>query len=173
MTAGRTLKDKAMQDLPVTLRPDETLLARSVISTGIYWKSIAICVIAVLLLLFVAPQLAVLFFVVAGIAFMYAYMIKHALFLIVTNQRVFVRAGIIKVDTVQIRLDRIESVEIQRTIPGQFLSYATLMVTGTGTMIAFIPYMANAQAVRDVINDILFKREEKPTHVIVDKVESP
>lgn len=173
MNAGRTMKNSLMNDLPVTLREGEMPLARSVISTGIYWKSIAICVIAILLLLFVAPQLAALFFVVAGIAFMYAYMIKHALFLIVTNQRIFVRAGIIKVDTVQIRLDRIESVEIQRTIPGQFLSYATLMVTGTGTMAAYIPYMANAQHIRDVINDILYKREEKPTHVIVDKVEAP
>ena len=172
MNAGRTMKNTLMNDLPVTLREGEMPLARSVISTGIYWKSIAICVVAIVFLLLGVPQLSALFFVVAGIAFMYAYMIKHALFLIVTNQRIFVRAGIIKVDTVQIRLDRIESVEIQRTIPGQFLSYATLMVTGTGTMAAYIPYMANAVHLRDVINDILYKREEKPTHVIVDKVET-
>lgn len=173
MDARRTVNSAVTNDLPVALREGEQILARAVISNGIYWKTFAILVIAVLLLLFVAHQLAILFFVVAAVAFIYAYMIKHALLMIVTNQRIFVRAGIIKVDTAQIRLDRIESVEIQRTIPGQFLNYATLMVTGVGSAVTFIPYMENAKYIRDVLNDLLYTREEKPTHVIVDKVEKP
>lgn len=69
------------------------------------------------------------------------------------------------------RYDRIESVEIQRTIPGQLLGYATVMITGVGAKLGFIPYLDNAVKIRDVINEILYKREEKPTHVIVDAVD--
>ena len=57
------------------------------------------------------------------------------------------------------RLERIESVEIQRTLVGQFLNYATLMVTGTGSRLAFIPYIENAAEIRNVIDDILYKRD--------------
>ena len=169
MDARRTLQGQAVSDLPVSLREGEVVLGQAVISGGIYWKTVAVVVIAILFLL-VAYQLSILFFGVALVSFLYAYFIKNALLLIVTNQRVFVRAGIIKVDTVQLRLDRIESVEIQRTIPGQFLNYATLMVSGTGTTLAFVPYMANAKKIRDILDEMLFKREERPTHVIVDEV---
>lgn len=161
MDARKAINRKLTADLPMALRENEHVLAQAVISTGIYWKSIAILTFATVVLLFVAYQLSILFFLVAGVAFVYAYLIKHALLMVVTNQRVIIRSGIIKVDTVQIRLDRIESVEIQRTIPGQFLNYATVVITGTGTTLAFIPYMANAQHVRDRLDDILYKREER------------
>lgn len=170
MDARRTLQDKTISDLPVALHEGEVVIGQAIISNGIYWKSIAVLIIAVLLLLFVAHQLAILFFVVAAVTFLYEYIIKHALLLILTNQRVFVRAGVIKVDTVQLRYDRIESVEIQRTIPGQLLNYATLMISGTGTTLAFVPYMANAKRIRDKLDEMLYKREEKPTHVIVDEI---
>lgn len=170
MDARKALKDKITADLPVALREGEVVLGKALISQGIYWKTIALFVIA-LLLLMVATPLGVLFLFVTLVAFGYAFMIKHALLMIVTNQRVFVRTGIIKVDTVQIRFDRIESVEIQRTIPGQFLNFATIVVTGIGSRLAYIPYAENAVQIRDILNEVAYKREEKPTHVIVDKIE--
>jgi uncharacterized membrane protein YdbT with pleckstrin-like domain len=169
MDARKVLKDKITGDLPVALREGETVLARAIISQGIYWKTVSLFVIAILLLL-VATPLGVLFLFVSLFAFGYAFMIKHALLMIVTNQRVFVRTGIIKVDTVQLRFDRIESVEIQRTIPGQFLNYATVVVTGIGSRLAYLPYVENAVEIRDILNEVSYKREEKPTHVIVDKI---
>jgi hypothetical protein len=152
----------------VALREGEEVIARAEISVGIYWKTIAVLALAIIIGL-LAWQLGVLLLIVTVLMFLYAFAIRHALFLVVTNQRIFVRAGIIKVDTVQLRLDRIESVEIQRTIPGQIFNYATLMVSGTGAMLAFIPFMSNAQQIRDIIDEMLYKREEKPQHVIVEK----
>lgn len=172
MDARKVIKDKQSMDIPVALRQGEEVLIRGLISLGIYWKTVAILVIAVLLLL-LAWQLSMLFLIVTAVAAAYAYMMQNALMLIVTNQRVFVRSGIIKVDTVQLRLDRIESVEIQRTIPGQFLGYATLIMTGVGSQFAFVPFLSNAVRIRDVLNEILYAREEKPQHVVVDAVEPP
>ncbi len=170
MDARKMLKDKVAGDLPVALREGEVVLGRAIISQGIYWKTIAFFVIAIMLLVLATP-LGVLFLGVTLVAFCYAFMVKNALLMIVTNQRVLVRSGIIKVDTVQLRFDRIESVEIQRTIPGQFLNYATIVVTGIGSRLAYIPYAENAVEIRDILNEVAYKREEKPTHVIVDKIE--
>ncbi len=171
MDARSVMRDKQGKDLPVQLRPDETMLVRGRISGGIYWKTIAFAIIAIAITLLVAWQLGVLFALVTGVAALYAFMMSRALLLIVTDQRIFIRSGIIKIDTIQLRYDRIESVEIQRTIPGQLLGYATVMITGVGAKLGFIPYLDNAVKIRDVINEILYKREEKPTHVIVDAVD--
>ncbi len=172
MDARQAIKEKIAGDLPVALREGEVVLGKAKISQGIYWKTIALFVIAILLLIFATP-LGVLFLFVTLISFIYAYLIRHALLMVVTNQRVLVRSGIIKVDTVQLRFDRIESVEIQRTIPGQFLNFATIVVTGIGSRLAYIPYAENAVQIRDILNEVAYKREEKPTHVIVDRVETP
>ena len=159
----------SVSDLPVSLREGERVVARAEISLGIYWKTIAVLILAIIIGL-MAWQLGVLLLLVTILMFLYAFAMRHALLLVVTNQRIFVRAGIIKVDTVQIRFDRIESVEIQRTIPGQIFSYATLMISGTGALLAFIPFMSNAQQIRDLVDEMMYKREEKPQHVIVDEV---
>ena len=172
MDARTKLKEKQGQDLPVELRPGEKLLVRGRISGGIYWKTIAFALITVAITLLIAWQLGVLFALVTGVAGLYAFLMSRSLLLVITDQRVFIRSGIIKIDTIQLRYDRIESVEIQRTIPGHILGYATIMITGIGAKLGFIPYLDNAVKIRDVMNDILYAREEKPQHVIVDKVES-
>ena len=171
MDAKRVINKNHDSDLPVALRQGEEVLIRGVISGGIYWKTIAIFIFAVIITL-LAWQLGILFMIVTAVAAAYAYMMQNALLLIVTNQRIFVRSGIIKVDTVQLRLDRVESVEIQRTIPGQLLGYATIVMTGVGARLAFIPFLANATRIRDIVNELLYVREEKPTHVIVDQVKT-
>ena len=157
--ATKSLHDQLTSDLPMALREGEAVLARAEISTGIYWKAIAVFVIAVCISM-LAWQLGILFFAVTAVLAAYGFLMRSALMMIVTNQRILVRQGIIKVDTLQLRYDRIESVEIQRTIPGQILSYATVVITGTGSRLAFIPYIANATNLRNIIDDLLYKREQ-------------
>lgn len=100
MDARSVMRDKQGKDLPVQLRPDETMLVRGRISGGIYWKTIAFAIIAIAITLLVAWQLGVLFALVTGVAALYAFMMSRALLLIVTDQRIFIRSGIIKIDTI-------------------------------------------------------------------------
>ena len=97
---------------------------------------------------------------VSLLVFGYAFLLRSFLLLIVTNQRVFFRSGLIKVDTVQLRLDKIESVEIQRTLVGHALGYGTVLLTGTGSRLAFIPFLSNAAEIRNVIDELLYEREK-------------
>lgn len=148
------------RDLPGALREGEKILIKGRISEGIYWKPFAVLMFALLLGL-IAIQLAVFMGIVALLSFIYAALLSKFLLLIVTNERIFFRSGLLKVDTVQVRLERVESVEIQRTITGQILNYGTVVLTGVGSRYSYIRYLANAAEIRNVIDDLLYQREKK------------
>ncbi len=148
------------RDLPSTLREGEKILIKGRISEGIYWKAFAVLMFALLLSLLAIP-LGVFMGIVALLSFAYASLLRKFLLMVVTNERIFFRSGLIKVDTVQVRLDRVESVEIQRTITGQLLGYGTVVLTGIGSRYSYIRYLANAPEIRNVIDDILYQREKK------------
>ena len=159
MVDAKTALRNRSADLPVSLREGEKVLGRAFVAYGVYWKTIAVFTIAALLSLIAVP-LGVFLSGVGFALFVYEFLLRKLLLMFITNQRVILRSGIIKIDTVQIRLDRIESVEIQRTLIGQLMGYATLVITGTGTRLAFIPYLANAPQLRNILDDILYQREK-------------
>lgn len=156
------------RDLPSTLRDGEHVLIKGKISEGIFWKAFAILMFALLLAMIAIP-LGVFMGVVALLAFGYASLLRNFLLLVVTNERIFFRSGLIKVDTVQVRLDRVESVEIQRTITGQLLGYGTVVLTGIGSRYSYIRYLANAPEIRNVIDDLLYQREKQATDKASDE----
>jgi uncharacterized membrane protein YdbT with pleckstrin-like domain len=148
------------QDVPSELREGEKVLGKAIISQGIFWKPLVMLMVALFFFTF-APPLGFFLSLVALVMGGFFYVMKHFMMFVVTNQRLLIRSGIIKIDTLQIRLDRIESVEIQRTLMGQFLNYATLVVTGTGSRLAFIPYMENAAQLRNILDEVLYQRDNQ------------
>lgn len=164
MDARKTLKSMR-QNGPIALRPGEVILGQAVISQGIYWKSVAVFILALLIGFLWAWQVGAFLTVVATLMLVFAGIIQKILMLVVTDQRVVTRTGTILVETVDLRLDRIESVELQRTLVGQVLGYSSVVITGTGTRLAFIPFVANGTHIRTVIDEILYKREQTPLTV--------
>ena len=152
-------KREKVTDL-IDLRDGEKVLIKGHISDGIFWKAFGVLMVSALLLLIAIP-LSVFLSIVSLLTFLYALLLKRCLLLTVTNQRIFFRSGLLKVDTVQVRLDRVESVEIQRTLMGQFLGYATVILTGVGSRYSFIPYLANAADIRNIVDDVLYQREQQ------------
>ncbi len=164
MDARKTMharKNKA----PVVLRPDEKILAQAVISNGIYWKSIAVLCLAILFGVFFAVELFLFLTGVAVLMAVFATVIREILMMVVTDQRVIIRVGTILIETIDLRLDRIESVELQNTLIGQLIGYSSVIVTGTGTRLAYVPFVANVSPIRVAIDEILYKREQKPIKV--------
>lgn len=143
----------------VRLLEGETVLRAAKISNGIYWKACAIFILAlVLVIIFPAIQnLAFFLIFIAFMKFLYAYTTKKFLLCVLTNKRLILRSGIIRIDTIQINLDRVESVEIGRTIIGQVLGYADIVVTGTGSRISVIPYIDHPAQIRNDIEQQLHK----------------
>lgn len=62
-----------------------------------------------------------------------------------TNKRMILKTGIFSRDTDEIRIDRIESIDIKQSIVGRILGFGTIYVTGTGAKIIAL------EAVTDVI----------------------
>lgn len=139
----------------VSLMVDEKIVRIARFSNGIYWKSAAVGVFAVFLLITVF-NLGVFMLLVAGLMFGAAYMTKHYLLLILTNRRVLVRSGLIKMDTVQLPIERIESVELERTIPGMILGYAGVVLTGTGSRMMAVPFVDRPQEFRRAADAVIF-----------------
>ncbi len=143
----------------VKLREGESPVLNARISAGIYWKACAVVLLSFLIGL-IAWQLGVFLLCVAIITASTGFLTKKFLFLALTNQRVLMRRGIIKVDTMQLRLESLESVEVQRTLVGQFLGYASVVITGVGTRFTLVPFVANAVEFRDALDDALYKKEK-------------
>lgn len=157
-TIGGPVLPTAIQSL---LREDEKVLRIASIHQGIYWKSVAFGIITLLML--ISPlffNLGVFFAFIVVIMFTLATMYKHFLLLILTDKRVFLRHGIIRVDTIQIRHSRIESVETEKTIMGQILGYAAVVIYGTGSRRTAIPFIADALEFRNELDEMLNAYEE-------------
>lgn len=50
----------------------------------------------------------------------------------VTNRRVIIKVGLVSRKTVELKLDKVESIGVEQTIPGRILGYGTIVVRGTG-----------------------------------------
>jgi uncharacterized membrane protein YdbT with pleckstrin-like domain len=50
----------------------------------------------------------------------------------VTNRRVIYKKGFIRRKTNEMNIDKVESVQVDQSIPGRLLDYGTVLITGTG-----------------------------------------
>ncbi len=136
------------------LREGEQLLHVARIHPGIYWKGAAVFVISAVLMMSVFNLGAFLMFV-SLIMLSVSYLTKHYLLLATTDRRVLLRFGIINLDVVDIQHERVESVQLARTIMGRILGYASVMITGTGSRVTTIPFVADADEFRRTLDSRL------------------
>ncbi len=158
----------ARDNISSMLQPGETLVRLARISGGIYWKSVAVLILALIVMTSVILfNLGLFLLLVAAIMAAHAYLTKHYLILALTDKRVLVRQGILNLDTVQLRFNRIESVELEWSIPGRLLNYSVVVLTGTGSRIAVIPFIADGPQFRKDLDERLYADENKAERVVV------
>lgn len=146
--------------IPVRLVEGESILRVSLIHPGIYWKSVAVLLVGILVFLFVPVLGAMILFVAACMAGI-AWLARQYLGLVLTNRRIIIRRGMpLWSEMIEMRLSQIESVELMRMLPGALMGYATLLVTGTGSRITGVPYVADADAFRATLDELLARREK-------------
>ncbi len=148
-------------DISDMLVSGETVVERAVIHDGIYWQSLAVLLISVVVGLFIAVELGMLLAVVALLMFAYATVRKEILLMVLTNKRILVRYGILQVDVVDIRFNKIESIELERMATGYLMGYANVVVMGTGNRYIVIPYVANGNEIRRGFNRLTLVEEEE------------
>jgi uncharacterized membrane protein YdbT with pleckstrin-like domain len=52
--------------------------------------------------------------------------------IVVTNKRIIYKSGFISRSTVEMNLDKVESVQVEQTVFGRILDYGTIIIRGTG-----------------------------------------
>jgi hypothetical protein len=151
-----------VSDLRTILPPfveGESMISQAVIHPAIYLKGGVFAVFALSVILMGAGMLGVFFLMIAAGLLGYAYLTKHFLLVVLTNKRVFLRYGILKLDVVEFRYSQIETIQTGTTILGQFLGYTSLMITGVGTQRVVIPFVLNARQIQYHFNQIALLKE--------------
>ena len=131
----------------------ETLIHDCRIHRAIYWKAVAVLILAFIFAMFVAVELGGLLVIVGLLMIAHAILTKHFLRLTLTDKRVLARYGVLQVDVVDVPFDKIESIELERMLPGHMFGYANVVIMGTGQRFIRIPFVANPRAFRRAYNE--------------------
>lgn len=59
--------------------------------------------------------------------------------LAITNKRVIVKSGFIRRSTIEININKVESLQVDQEIAGRLFNFGTLLISGAGTTQAPIP----------------------------------
>ena len=70
--------------------------------------------------------------VVAAIAWLVQWVKSRTSEFAVTNKRVIIKVGLIRRDTLELLLNKVESVGVDQTMIGRIVGYGTIIVVGTG-----------------------------------------
>ena len=93
----------------------------------------------------------------AALMGLYAFWRQKFFIMVLTDKRILARYGVLQMDMVDMRFDKIESMETEQMLPGYLMGYANLVVMGTGNRYITIPYVANAADMRKKFNEIVLK----------------
>ena len=70
-----------------------------------------------------------------------------------TNKRVIAKFGLISRRTTELKLDKIESVQVQQGIFGRIMNYGTLVIGGAGNPQAPIPGISNPMTFKRALQE--------------------
>jgi uncharacterized membrane protein YdbT with pleckstrin-like domain len=85
--------------------------------------------------------------------------------LAITDKRIIAKFGLISRSTVELRLEKVESVQVDQSILGRMFNYGTIVVAGAGAPKAPIPGISSPLEFRSRLNAVLEeKTEPKLTH---------
>jgi uncharacterized membrane protein YdbT with pleckstrin-like domain len=144
------------------LQPGETIKAIGRLHWVNYLKAFLLAALAGLLLLYgtheeatkvgrSATYIGWLLLLVAAITLLGAWFTRQMTELSVTNHRVIYKTGFMRRHTVEMNMDKVETVNVDQTILGRILGYGTIHVLGTGQGIEGLSRIAHPIDVRNAI----------------------
>ena len=129
-----------------TLTKGEVVLVRGRVALRRYWLSFMIAgllAFTAIFELFVTPVMA-LFTILFALLFVGPPVIRYLTNeLALTNRRVVAKTGLVSLHTTEIKLGKIESIEVNQGLFGKMLNYGTVEITGTGGSHAIIPNISD------------------------------
>lgn len=136
--------------IETTLTKGENVRYSAKVSIFLFIPSFVIGLILVLI-----PDIRLLGFIIwmVGLArFAIVYLTTE---LGITNKRLVAKFGLVSRQTTELKLSKIESVQVNQGIFGRILNYGTIIVSGSGGTPAKIPSISDPIAFRKAFSDIL------------------
>lgn len=75
--------------------------------------------------------------------------------LALTNRRIIAKSGLIRRNTIELKVNRVESLGVNQGVLGRILNFGSIVVKGTGGSHAPIPYIARPMEFRQQVNNFL------------------
>jgi uncharacterized membrane protein YdbT with pleckstrin-like domain len=137
------------------LQPGETIRYQGSVHWILYLPAIILGVVGVASSAFGPPGwvVAAICFLATLILALRAWFIRWMTEIVVTDRRVIYARGFIQRHTVEVHMDKIESVDVDQTMLGRFFDYGNVTIRGTGTTL---------EPLRDVDRPIAFRNEVTP-----------
>jgi uncharacterized membrane protein YdbT with pleckstrin-like domain len=143
------------------LQPGETVKVIGRLHWINYLRSFLLLAIAVVLLLYgtqeaskaarTATYVGWLVLAVAVVMLLSAWFTRQMTELSVTNHRVVYKTGFLRRHTVEMNMDKVETVNVDQSILGRILGYGTIHVLGTGQGIESLRRIGHPLMVRNAI----------------------
>ena len=133
-----------MSYLREVLQPGETVRFHTNVHWFVYLKAIAAFLIALVLLMWFAlsdpssPVLlvvALVFALIGAVLFVPAWLRRLGTEVAVTDRRVIYKTGLIRRRSIEINMDKVESVDVDQSILGRLFGYGSITIHGTGESI--------------------------------------
>jgi uncharacterized membrane protein YdbT with pleckstrin-like domain len=132
------------------LQPGETIRYRSTIHWIVYLHSLVLFTVGVIGLAVLLganpPKLSPLPLLLIGVgciggllSFIPAWLKRRSTELAVTNRRVIFKRGFIRRHTIEMNMDKVESVDVDQSFWGRIFNYGTIVVHGTGGSLEPLP----------------------------------
>ncbi len=130
-----------MSYLQKVLEPNETILYRTTISWTVYIPGLLVLVVAIAV--YVASSLILTSRAVVDVLTLIPALFALALLakawlhrwtteIAITNRRIILKRGFIRRHTIEINMDKVESVDVDQSLVGRLLNYGDVIVRGTG-----------------------------------------
>jgi uncharacterized membrane protein YdbT with pleckstrin-like domain len=145
------------------LQPNERIVMIGRLHWIIYRHAIMLLIVGIALLLiennlvgantrsYVIGVTAAVFGVAIAISFIRAWFIQWITELAITDRRVIYKRGFISRHTVEMNMDKVESVDVDQSLIGRLLDYGTINVHGTGEGFESLKGVAHPLALRSAI----------------------
>ena len=141
-----------MSYIQQVLQPGETIRYQGSVSWVLYLAPLALAIAGVVAAVTgpVGWMIGAICFAVALILTLRAWFIRWTTEIAVTNLRVIYAKGFIQRRSVEIHMDKVESVDVDQSVLGRVFNYGTVMVRGTG---------ATLEPFRDIDRPIDFRNQ--------------
>ena len=142
------------------LQPGEKLQASSTLHWLVYGRALIALVLAIAC--FVASRvigeggvyllwIAAIFAAGAILLFIPAWLSRFGTEIAVTDRRIILKRGLFQRHTIEINMDKVESVDVDQSIFGRIFDYGTITVHGTGTGIEPLKNVGAPIALRNAV----------------------